>query len=116
MERPVFFRFGEWCYQGRLALSDVIQLQHLPTLIPGIQRQQDKLKFLCSREKVPVTCPFTCALQFISQASQTMMPLVMQAESSLQRLLEMMKKMGQVYPCIYIYIDISAFRRVFFSL
>ena len=44
--RDVLFRFGSWCYTGRIRLVEsLIELQDIPIMIPVLRAQQSALEF-----------------------------------------------------------------------
>ncbi|CAM9814800.1 unnamed protein product [Ectocarpus sp. 12 AP-2014] len=57
--RQVMFRCGNWCYTGEVSFAglgdgEVITLKDIPRAVPMLQRQQDRLKFFCCADRVPV--------------------------------------------------------------
>mmetsp|Transcript_11031 Transcript_11031/g.14377 ORF Transcript_11031/g.14377 Transcript_11031/m.14377 type:complete len:657 (+) Transcript_11031:68-2038(+) len=63
-QRGVFFRCGNWCYAGELSFGvDEIGLSDLPRMIPLLQRQQGKLAYYCTYDKVPERSEFYKPLQ-----------------------------------------------------
>jgi hypothetical protein len=64
--REVFFRCGQWCYKGDVEFFDLpINTAALPTLIPTLQRQQNKMRYYCSASSIPSTSIYAEPMQFI---------------------------------------------------
>ena len=47
VHHDVLFRFGSWCYAGRVQLVPTINLSDLPFIIPALRIQQARLDYLC---------------------------------------------------------------------
>ena len=85
--RRVLFRFGNWCYAGKIQLIPTLSLAgpHIPSLanfygiqkvlsnllyadvpfvIPALRMQQSKLAFLCDADKIPKDLDFAPVLQY----------------------------------------------------
>lgn len=67
------FRFGSWCYSGRVQLTSVLNLEDIPLIIPALRMQQSRLDFLCETREVPTTSPFSGALKVVSETGARIM-------------------------------------------
>ena len=64
VHHDVLFRFGSWCYSGRVQLVPTIALSDLPFIIPALRIQQSRLDYQCDASSVPTTSPFAGALSY----------------------------------------------------
>lgn len=62
VHHDVLFRFGSWCYCGRVQLTPSLTLSDIPYVIPALRMQQSRLDYLCDvnqvnniRDAVPCT-------------------------------------------------------------
>ena len=57
--RDVIFRYGNWCYAGRIEMGTTrLQIEDLPNVIPILQLQQSNLKYVCKNTDVPRSSRF----------------------------------------------------------
>jgi hypothetical protein len=47
VHHDALFRFGSWCYSGRVQLTPSVSLADIPYVIPALRMQQSRLDFLC---------------------------------------------------------------------
>ena len=64
VHHDVLFRFGSWCYSGRVQLTPSLNLADIPYVIPALRMQQSRLDYLCDVSSVPTTSPFAGALGY----------------------------------------------------
>jgi hypothetical protein len=69
VHHDVLFRFGSWCYAGRVQLTSTLNLEDVPLIIPALRMQQSRLDFLCDTRAVPTTSPFVGSLDFVSRCA-----------------------------------------------
>ena len=77
-ERDILFRFGSWCYSGRVALSPTLELQDLPRLIPLLRLQQSKLQF--SSDISEIASPYSFAMKYAYTVAVEMETEVLSSE------------------------------------
>jgi hypothetical protein len=63
------FRFGSWCYSGRVQLTAHLSLMDVPYVIPALRMQQSRLDYVSDVTALPVTSPFAHVLQYMRQVS-----------------------------------------------
>lgn len=88
--RDVLFRFGSWCYTGKVELVPRLALEDLPYIIPALRVQHSKMKFLCDVRWLPRSNHFTSALFDAARISSLMEKEVMKHEQVLASLNELM--------------------------
>jgi len=67
----VFFRCGNWCYQGNIQFNSLkMCTSDLPIIIPLLQRQQGSLRYYCNSNSIPKESAFSAPLAFMSDASE----------------------------------------------
>ncbi len=69
VHHDVLFRFGSWCYSGRVQLTSALELTDIPLIIPALRMQQSRLDFLCDTSNVPTTSPFAGALGYVARTA-----------------------------------------------
>lgn len=94
VHRDVFFRFGSWCYVGRVQLTPSLSLSDIPYLIPALRMQQSRLDYLCDATSVPTNSEFTPVLQYIKRIVPLVESLIVSSEDSLRALIDRLTKMG----------------------
>ena len=52
VHHDALFRFGSWCYAGRVQLTPALTLSDIPYVIPALRMQQSRLDFLCDVAQV----------------------------------------------------------------
>lgn len=85
-ERDVMFRYGSWCYSGRVELASTLSLDDLPALIPILRLQQSKLSFESDISKI-VRSTFASALEYASMAASVMEVEAMSSENFIKSLI-----------------------------
>ena len=94
MYHDALFRFGSWCYTGRVQLTPTIALPDIPFVIPALRLQQSQLDFLCSVDSVPVTSPFAAALDYLQSHEAILEQIIEESADELQSLVERLTSMG----------------------
>ena len=94
IHRDVFFRFGSWCYVGRVQLTPSLSLSDIPFLIPALRMQQSRLDYMCEVSAMPTNSEFTPVLQYIKSITPSIEALIVSSEDSLRALIDRLSKMG----------------------
>ncbi|GMH46549.1 hypothetical protein TrRE_jg8835 [Triparma retinervis] len=92
--RTALFRFGSWCYSGRVQLTASLALADLPHVIPALRMQQSRLEFLCDVSAMPSRSPFVRPMEFAQKAAGVMEEEVVASEDVLNNLVERLSSMG----------------------
>jgi len=92
--RTALFRFGSWCYSGRVQLTASLALADLPHVIPALRMQQSRLEFLCDVSAMPSRSPFVQPMEFAMKAASVMEDEVVASEDVLNNLVERLSSMG----------------------
>jgi hypothetical protein len=66
VHHDVLFRFGSWCYSGRVQLTPSLTLADIPFVIPALRMQQSRLDYLCDVSQVRHVAVFVCGASFLS--------------------------------------------------
>lgn len=90
----VLFRFGSWCYSGRVQLTPLLSLSDIPYVIPALRMQQSRLDYLCDVNQVPTTSPFAPALAYVKEITPKVEQHVVASEETLNSLVERLSNMG----------------------
>ena len=94
LDHDVLFRFGSWCYAGRVQLTPVLSLADIPYVIPALRLQQSKMEYLCDVSSLPASSPFAHALEYIMSISPAIENQIAQSESALSSLIDRLSRMG----------------------
>lgn len=94
VHHDVLFRFGSWCYAGRVQLIPSLSLGDLPFVIPALRMQQSRLEYLCDTSNVPTTSTFAGALDFIQKHEGIIEQLIEESSETLTALIERLNRMG----------------------
>lgn len=94
VHHDVLFRFGSWCYAGRVQLTPSLSLADIPFVIPALRMQQSRLDFLCDVSAVPTTSPFAGGLEYVQRISPLVESQIVNSEDSLQSLIARLSSMG----------------------
>lgn len=94
VHHDVLFRFGSWCYSGRVQLTPSLNLADIPYVIPALRMQQSRLDYLCDVSAVPTTSPFAGALGYCQQISPVLGDHIAESEDTLQSLIDRLTGMG----------------------
>jgi len=94
VHHDVLFRFGSWCYSGRVQLIPTIALSDLPFIIPALRIQQSRLDYLCDTASVPTTSPFAGALAYVNQHGPLLEGIIANAEDALMRIMDQLRSKG----------------------
>ena len=92
--RTALFRFGSWCYSGRVQLVETLSLSDLPHVIPALRLQQSRLEFFCDVGVVPARSPFVRPLEYALRVAPVMESEVVGSEPVLQNLVSRLSSMG----------------------
>lgn len=88
------FRFGSWCYSGRVQLTPTLTLPDVPYVIPALRMQQSRLDFYCDVNNVPVTSPFAFALEYVRKITPLIEHYIEYSEAPLKALIDRLSEMG----------------------
>lgn len=88
------FRFGSWCYSGRVQLTPTLNLQDVPYVIPALRMQQSRLDFYCDVNQVPTTSPFAAALEYVKNITPSIETNIISSEEMLKGLIDRLSNMG----------------------
>lgn len=94
MHHDVLFRFGSWCYSGRIQLIPSLSLSDVPFVIPALRMQQSRLDFYCEASKVPTNSPFAPTLNFMQSITPVIENLIESSEDMLNALIDRLSRMG----------------------
>lgn len=92
--RDVIFRFGSWCYSGRVHLIPEFSLQDIPFVIPALRVQQSRLEYLCDVKSVPTTSPFASALKYAFDIAPYVLAEITKSEETLSNLITRLSNIG----------------------
>ena len=67
LHHDVLFRFGSWCYSGRVQLTPALTLADVPFVIPALRLQQGRLDYYCDVCSIPANSPFVKSLEYMQQ-------------------------------------------------
>ena len=85
--REVLFRYGNWCYSGRIELgSTSLNKEDLPTVVPILQLQQGNLAYMCPAREVPRGSRFLQPLIKTTEVSQALGDCITEAVQELDNL------------------------------
>ncbi|KAL7531686.1 hypothetical protein ACHAXR_007164 [Thalassiosira sp. AJA248-18] len=85
--RDVMFRFGSWCYDGKVELLPKISLADISHVIPVLRVQQSKLNFVSDMSCLPSSNPFALAMEYASQKHSIMESQAVECEGCLRNLI-----------------------------
>lgn len=88
------FRFGSWCYAGRVQLVPVLSLPDVPFIIPALRVQQSRMDYLCDARAIPITSPFAAVLDYVNTISPIIEQQVQESESTLNALISRLSNIG----------------------
>jgi hypothetical protein len=94
VHHDALFRFGSWCYAGRVQLTAVIGLHDVPFVIPALRMQQSRLDFYCDVNQMPITSPFAAALNYIHEVTPCIEYHIQRSETTLEELIDRLSNMG----------------------
>lgn len=90
----VLFRFGSWCYSGRVQLTPQLTLADIPYVIPALRMQQSRLEFFCDSSKMPLTSSYAAALEYMQSIAPVIDNEIYKSEDTLHGLIDRLNKMG----------------------
>jgi hypothetical protein len=67
LHHDVLFRFGSWCYSGRVQLTPTLSLADIPFVIPALRMQQGRLDYYCDVNNIPTNSPFAKSLEYMQK-------------------------------------------------
>jgi hypothetical protein len=88
------FRFGSWCYSGRVQLTQNLTLSDVPYVIPALRMQQSRLDFYCDVNNFPINSPYAGALEYVKKISPLVEIHITRSEESLKSLIDRLSNMG----------------------
>jgi hypothetical protein len=88
------FRFGSWCYSGRVQLTSNLTLADVPYVIPALRMQQSRLDFYCDVNNFPINSPYASALEYVKRISPLVETHITASEDSLKSLVDRLSNMG----------------------
>ncbi len=94
IHHDALFRFGSWCYAGRVQLTPSIALADVPFVIPALRMQQSRLEYLCNVDKIPTTSPFASALDYLHSHNPVIEEIILESTGTLEALIDRLSKMG----------------------
>jgi hypothetical protein len=94
VHHDVLFRFGSWCYAGRVQLTPSLALGDIPFVIPALRMQQSRLDYLCDVRQIPSTSPFAPALAYIHKVLPLVEQQIVESEDVLRALIDRLTRMG----------------------
>ncbi|KAL3776808.1 hypothetical protein ACHAW5_006227 [Stephanodiscus triporus] len=86
--RKVLFRFGSWCYGGRVKLVKKIAMADVPYVMPAVRLQQRKLTLLSDIDSLSSCSPFAPALDYATKIQSLMEGQASGSEIYLRNLME----------------------------
>lgn len=94
VHHDVLFRFGSWCYSGRVQLTPSLALADIPFVIPALRMQQSRLDYLCDVSQIPTTSPFAGGLQYMKRITPMIEQQIEGSEQLLEALIKRLTSMG----------------------
>lgn len=93
-QHDVLFRFGSWCYSGRVQLVPMLSMADLPFVIPALRLQQSRLDFFCDVNYLPTTSPFAPVLTYMKKITPCIDAEIAKSEDALKKLIERLTSIG----------------------
>lgn len=84
VHHDVLFRFGSWCYAGRVQLTPTLTLSDIPFVIPALRMQQGRLDFYCDVSNIPTNSPFAKSLEYMQKLEPLIENQIYNSEEVLQ--------------------------------
>jgi hypothetical protein len=94
VHRDVLFRFGSWCYVGRVQLTPSLTLSDIPFVIPALRMQQSRLDYFCDCNNVPVTSPFAGVLEYMKTLNPLIEDEIVESEENLRGMMKRLSDLG----------------------
>jgi len=94
IHHETLFRFGSWCYAGKVQLTPTISLQDIPFVIPALRLQQSRMEFFCPVDAVPASCIFAPALDYLQSHEAVLEAIIEQSAEALDALISRLTGMG----------------------
>lgn len=84
--RDILLRFGNWCYSGRLLITDS-EISKADDAVEILRAQQSCMRFIFEASKVPAGSPFSAALEYMHKTVLPNIKLVLaRSEVHIQQL------------------------------
>mmetsp|Transcript_12180 Transcript_12180/g.18401 ORF Transcript_12180/g.18401 Transcript_12180/m.18401 type:complete len:666 (-) Transcript_12180:254-2251(-) len=94
VHHEALFRFGSWCYTGRVQLTPVINLTDVPYVIPALRMQQSRLNYFCDVNRMPNASYFTKPMELIHSLTPFIEEEIYKSEETLRALIDRLSRMG----------------------
>ena len=94
VHHDVLFRFGSWCYAGRVQLTPTLTLSDIPFVIPALRMQQGRLDYYCDVSNIPTNSPFAKSLEYMQKLEPLIEAQIFNSEEVLRALIDRLSKMG----------------------
>jgi hypothetical protein len=94
VHHDVLFRFGTWCYAGRVQLTPSLTLADIPFVIPALRMQQSRLDFVFDTSNIPTNSPFAPCLEYMHSLEPKLDTQIAESEDALTSLIDRLGKMG----------------------
>jgi hypothetical protein len=94
VHHDALFRFGSWCYSGRVQLIPSLSLSDVPFVIPALRMQQSRLDYLCDVSNIPTTSPFAPILKYLYDIAPSIENEIVNSEEVIRSLIERLEGMG----------------------
>ena len=94
VHHDVLFRFGSWCYAGRVQLTPTLTLSDIPFVIPALRMQQGRLDYYCDVSNIPTNSPFARSLDHMQKLEPLIEDQIFNSEDVLRSLIDRLSKMG----------------------
>lgn len=94
VQHEALFRFGSWCYAGKVQLTPELNLGDVPFVIPALRMQQSRMTYLCDSSRMPNASYFTKPMEFVHNLSPLIEEQIYKSEETLQALIERLSRMG----------------------
>lgn len=94
VHHDVLFRFGSWCYAGRVQLTPSLGLADIPFVIPALRMQQSRLDYVFDTGNIPTNSPFANCLQHAHELGPLVDEQIANSEEALRSLIDRLAKMG----------------------
>mmetsp|Transcript_32439 Transcript_32439/g.30933 ORF Transcript_32439/g.30933 Transcript_32439/m.30933 type:complete len:747 (+) Transcript_32439:226-2466(+) len=94
VHHDVLFRFGSWCYAGRVQLTPTLTLSDIPFVIPALRMQQGRLDYYCDVCNIPTNSPFAKSLEYLQGIEPLIEKQIYDSEEVLLGLIDRLTKMG----------------------
>ena len=94
VHHDALFRFGSWCYSGRVQLVSTLSLSDIPFVIPALRLQQSRLDYLCDVNSIPTTSPYASVLKYVFNLAPIIEQQIINSDDILHNLIERLTRIG----------------------